>query len=311
MYEVPEEHFKMDEGDYKQLRAKDVAWVVGRMDLLDDEVGETCEKHTMPSWSAFNSLITTENLPVKIVGLLPVLPYPVTEHATVYTALKNFQEILGKLSKQAHLPVACDEGVYQIAHQITMQNPQEFENIVLVLGSFHLAKVLMGAIGKFIDGSGAKNILTESKAFGPNVVRSVIDGSHYVRSLKGLMLLAESIERLQWARFFQCKGTSAYIDKLEILKLLKESVSEKDREQSKRLLDRFVDDLLRMINIFNAFRADARINSETFAFWDTFVEMVSILKDLVRADREGNWQLHLQTIQSALPIFAGCVRTNY
>ena len=301
----------MDEGDYKQLRAKDVAWVVGRMDLLDDEVDETCEKHTMPSWSAFNSLITTENLPVKIVGFLPVLPYPVTEHATVYTALKNFQEILGKLSKQTHLPVACDEGVYQIARQITMQNPQEFENIVLVLGSFHLAKVLMGAIGKFIDGRGAKNILTESKAFGPNVVRSVIDGSHYVRSLKGLMLLAESIERLQWARFFQCKGTSAYIDELEILKLLKESVSEKARERSKRLLDRFVDDSLRMINDFNAFRADARINSEAFAFWDTFVEMVSILKDLVRADREGNWQLHLQTIQSALPIFAGCDHTNY
>ena len=66
-----------------------------------------------------------------------------------------------------------------------------------------------------------------------------------------------------------------------------------------------------MINDFNAFRADARINSETFAFWDTFVEMVSILKDLVRADREGNWQLHLQIIQSALPIFAGCDRTNY
>jgi len=49
----------------------------------------------------------------------------------------------------------------------------------------------------------------------------------------------------------------------------------------------------------------------TFAFWDSFVEMVSILKDLVKADREDNWQLHLQSIQSALPIFARCYRTNY
>ena len=86
----------------------------------DDEVGETCEKQTMPSWSAFNSLVTNENLPVKIVGFSPVLPYPVTEHATVYTALKNFQEILGKL-EQTHLPVACDDGVYQFARQFTMQ----------------------------------------------------------------------------------------------------------------------------------------------------------------------------------------------
>ena len=57
----------MDEGEYKQLRAKGVAWVVRRMNLRDDAVGETCEKQTMPTLSAFNSLVTNENLPVKIV----------------------------------------------------------------------------------------------------------------------------------------------------------------------------------------------------------------------------------------------------
>ena len=59
----------------------------------------------------------------------------------------------------------------------------------------------MGGIGKYIDGSGAESILTESKAYGKNVVRSVIDGSHYTRSSKGLMLLSECIERFQWAAF--------------------------------------------------------------------------------------------------------------
>jgi len=66
-----------------------------------------------------------------------------------------------------------------------------------------------------------------------------------------------------------------------------------------------------MIDDFNAFCSGLHNNSETFAFWDSFVEMVSILKDLVRADREGSWQLHLQSIQSALPVFAGCDWTNY
>lgn len=37
---------------------------------------------------------------------------------------------------------------------------------VLLLGSFHLIKVVMGAIGKFIDGSVAETILAESQAFG-------------------------------------------------------------------------------------------------------------------------------------------------
>ena len=77
-----------------------------------------------------------------------------------------------------------------------MNNPTEFSNLILCLGSFHLIKVVMGAIGKYIDGSGAEIILAESKAFGKNVVRSVLDGTHYTRSLKGLMLLSEYFERL-------------------------------------------------------------------------------------------------------------------
>ena len=41
------------------------------------------------------------------------------------------------------------------------------------------------------------------------------------------------------------------------------------------------------------------------------MKMVSILRDLVRADREGNWDLHLHSVQAILPLFAGCDRINY
>ena len=39
--------------------------------------------------------------------------------------------------------------------------------------------------------------------------------------------------------------------------------------------------------------------------------MVSILRDLVRADCEGTWDLHLQSVQAVLPLFARCDRINY
>jgi len=145
----------MDEGEHKQNRAKDVAWVVGRMDLSNENVSETSENQNMPSWSAFNSLVADENVPLKIVGFLPVLPFPVTEYATVYTSLENFQDILSK-SDQSHLPVACNEGVYHIARETIMQNPQEFDNILLVLGSFHLIKVVMGAMENSLTEVGRK-----------------------------------------------------------------------------------------------------------------------------------------------------------
>ena len=89
----------------------------------------------------------------------------------------------------------------------------------------------MGAIGKYIDGSGVEIILAESRAFGKNVVRSVLDGTHYTRSLKGLMLLSEWFERLQWAEFFRIKGVTEYMNELSLIQLMKSSVAEKNRAE--------------------------------------------------------------------------------
>ena len=73
----------------------------------------------MPSWGAFNSVVTFEAIPVQIVGLLPVHPHLVTRHALVYTAMKYFNNFLGQLS-QTFLPIVCDEGVYDITKDIQM-----------------------------------------------------------------------------------------------------------------------------------------------------------------------------------------------
>ena len=97
----------------------------------------------MPSWSAFNSLVSEETV------------LQVTKFSTVYTSLKNFQDILKQLD-QRHLAVTCDEGVYQIAKEIQLMRPYEFKNIVLCMGSFHMAKCLLTCIGKYLRGSGAK-----------------------------------------------------------------------------------------------------------------------------------------------------------
>ena len=51
--------------------------------------------------------------------------------------------------------------------------------------------------------SGAENIWVDSAIFGINVVDSVLSGKNYVRSVKGMQLLAEVMSRLQWAAFVQ------------------------------------------------------------------------------------------------------------
>jgi hypothetical protein len=118
-----------------------------------------------------------------------------------------------------------------------LQNPMEFRNIVLCIGSFHMIKVVMACIGKYLEGSGAETIWTQNLVFGVNVVQSVLGGTHYNRSVKGLFLLSECMERLQWSEFFKENGLDKYLEEMHLLKDLMEAVAAKDREKSKTILE--------------------------------------------------------------------------
>src|SRR6188508_2705249 len=52
-------------------------------------------------------------------------------------------------------------------------------------------------------------------------------------------------------------------------------------------------------------------DSRTAKLWFQYMEMVSILKRFIRAERSGNWYLYLQTLTDMLPYFAAAGHTQY
>ena len=107
---------------------------------------------TMPSWASICSLISKSNVPIMHAGFLPMIPHPVTEHSTVYTAMNNFLKILPQLDQRS-MPVFCDEGVYCLAVEIYLKCPEKFKPSVPSLGGFYMAKSLQNCIGKYIKGT--------------------------------------------------------------------------------------------------------------------------------------------------------------
>jgi hypothetical protein len=49
----------------------------------------------------------------------------------------------------------------------------------------------------------------------------------------------------------------------------------------------------------------------TFKHWRQYMEMISILMGFMRAEREGNWLLHLELFSKMLPWFAIYYHVNY
>ena len=182
-----------------------------------------------PSWSASNSIWTEEDIPEKNLAFLPVLPHPVTQYPTVYTAMKNFMEI-GSQLVQNEIPMYCDEGVYCIVREIQLLRPDEFRTLVPCLGTFHLIKTVLKCIGKSLSGSGAEVIWLEAGVFGPSVIESsVLNGGHYGRCLEGMQLLAEAFERLLYREFFAEQGIHPYSSELSILRDLQSAVQYREK----------------------------------------------------------------------------------
>ena len=62
---------------------------------------------------------------------------------------------------------------------------------------------------------------------------------------------------------------------------------------------------------FETFSKTCSERSEICRHWDGILTLIGLLKDLVAADREGNWEGHLQEIQKLLSVFLMSRNINY
>ena len=67
----------------------------------------------------------------------------------------NFQDVL-KQKNQAYGSLWCDD---HIAKELQFLNPTKFNNIFLGLEGFHLEKVVLAAIGLFLEKRGTRDML--------------------------------------------------------------------------------------------------------------------------------------------------------
>ena len=133
-----------------------------------------------------------------------------------------------------------------------------------------------------------------------------------MHSLKGQQLLKEALFRLEWAAFFEDKALmTKYRQALDTLVEMRAAIVKKSRTESEHLFQQFKASSAELINEFDQFVLKGIEESEIFKYWDTFIRLMTHIENLIRSDREGNWTLHLQSVQNLLPIFSAFDSTNY
>ena len=116
--------------------------------------------------------------------------------------MKNFINVLQQLDQKALL-IFCVEGVYRIVVDIYLKCPNEFKMLLPCVGRFHMVKCMHHCIGKYIQGSGLDDALVETQVFGKKVIEQMLNSTHYIRSLRKILMLVDSMNRLKWDAFWE------------------------------------------------------------------------------------------------------------
>ena len=234
------------------------------------------------------------------VGFLLVIPRPITERATVRHCLTNFQSVRRQMN-QASMAVWCDEGVFSIAADIYLHEREQFSDIFLCLGPFHWTRVLLRCQGKLLQGSGPDDALVESTIFGPGVIESVLNGSHYVRALTGMLIVEDLIRSLQWQMFWRHKDKADYPELAEVEKLQTTLAA---NQHCPKQFEAIVEQIENLQQDFREFEKECEAKSELCQFFGVWLQLVAVIKNAVVSEREGNWNLLVASVEDSMPIFA-------
>ena len=284
-------------------------WVISRMDT-----GNGC---AVPPWAAFNECVSTVDPPVTTVGMAPILNATADEYGTITTIINRFVQ-LSRYLGQRHTIVFFDQPLYAKAKEIVWAS-EEYSEVVVLLGGLHIAFNFLRAIGQQMESAGLDDVWVESEIFGPNAAKSMMDGKHYYRAIQGHIWGYEALSRIKFEAFLDWlqRQNPELHQELVVLRSAVSALFKKygTRTRDECLLNAVTEcnellDRTEYVQKADEFHAMLKQNPNN-AFWLQYLEMVEILLSFVRANRDGDWLLHLDSFAEMLPWLTIYDHVNY
>ena len=296
----------VQEEEAQKAQEKNLIWVVARQTNVDNQ--------SVPSWTGFNvQTRCEEDVNEDVVAYLPTINAPATELSTVNEILCKSEDIRKRLN-QKDIVVVLDQALYAKACEVAWKSRELYENIILRLGTFHTICNLLSILGKRFQDVGLRDICIESGILAEGSVSSAVEGKMYNRGVRIHKYIYEALMRLIWKQFLPWL-TANHEDKLRKLRTLEikvtDMVDEVDLKQCETIVN---SDCFKEIHtLWRQYLQHLRSeNGPLSCFWMSYIDIVGdILLGLIRASREGNWQLHLHAIRNMIPWCFAYDKINY
>ena len=134
-----------------------------------------------------------------------------------------------------------------------------------------------------------------------------MNGGNYVRGIRWMTISSQVLYTLVFGQFLFLGNDTEQVNQLvtELSQLILNANIQSLRTEWGKLLSK-----ISFMGLQN-FRENEKMKNKQFLYWNNFIEKVfPVLRDLTRSHKEGNWQLHLSSIQRVLPLVFAFNRTN-
>ena len=170
---------------------------------------------------------------------------------------------------------------------IYIKCPDKFKALVPYLGGFHMGKCLEHCIGKYIKSTGLEDALIECELIGKKTIEQVFNGTHHARSLRGIIMLSEAIEKLTLDAFSKVYGKEKYSNIISLNKFALELLS-KSETDCNRCFEKYKNNIKILHQDFVSFSEKCYEKSEVCRYWDDLINLSILLKSLIACDRNGD-----------------------
>ena len=255
------------------------------------------------SWTRFNITVHDKDAIIpNNVGYLPTINAPATDVSTVNEALNLSLTIMRSLHFKSMICV-FHQAIYAKAFEVKCKKYEKFKPIVLRLGNFHTLGTLFSIIGKRFLLAGLKDLFVEAVIVAESSVSAVLEGLNYNGGVRVHKLAYEAFMRVALEGFYPWLNESYPADSRQVQTCLDEIGTLAD-ELCKEIHDEVFKSRVfqRFSDLFAEYTLHLRnTNGPLSAFWMSYIEMIELLLHMIRASREGNWELHLSCVRQMLP----------
>lgn len=313
---VDMEWYKDTNDEVRTVHNADFMWALLRLcpkKFGEAVMAEVLDKQAIPSWAGFNAILYPEMPIVSNIGYCPMVNGSSNDYSTIYTVLKHAQKISAAIG-QANAVITFDLAIYSKAKEIQWRFPDELSNVVVRIGGFHVALNFLSLLGKKFSDSGLDDLLIESGVYAAGSTAALLKGKCYNRGIRAHKLCLEVFFRLMWNAFLVWyESQDRKIPEELVLCKIADCIRavESGKENACDIFRKLEADVTELTSLFGAFKSENQSKSKLFAFWDEYMAMVSCLLQFLKAERTGNWKLHLASIAAMLPHFFSMDRQNY